>query len=236
MSKGLKAILRSKSIKVGVNTSQDGDTAETLKVNAQSLGHNQFARKRGIKCGVQNLAALIAKIRISKISANVQIEGVFRSAMHQARYAATDAWVCLENLANHSSVPNLNQPWAITNYLGWSLGQCFALDVCIAVSRCHGFRAHIYFHETSVSPWNRSNGTLNLLKDCCYHLNEISLFLAVVGLLSLAICVNSKIRIYGIGAMLGLGMWTLTMEHSVCCALVYCSGCFGFRGLGSIKF
>lgn len=99
MSKGLKAILESKKHqKVGVATSQDmKELRRDFKVNAQNLlDLNQFARKRGYKnVGVRNLAALILQIRISK-SQQMSNWELFPLSDAQARYAATDAWVCLE--------------------------------------------------------------------------------------------------------------------------------------------
>ena len=99
MSKGLKAILESKKHqKVGVATAQDmKELHRDFKVKAQNLlDLNQFARKRGYKnVGVRNLAALILQIRISKSQQMSNWER-FPLSDAQARYAATDAWICLE--------------------------------------------------------------------------------------------------------------------------------------------
>ena len=99
MPAGLKAILESKQHKkIGVATAQDmKELRRDFGVKANNLlDLNQFARKRGYKnVGVRNLAALILQIRVSKSQQMSNWES-FPLSEAQARYAATDAWVCLE--------------------------------------------------------------------------------------------------------------------------------------------
>ena len=92
--------------------------------------------------------------------------------------------------------------------LGWSLGTVVLPLICallfpdvMASGLTIIFMKLPYPHGTVKWALESSQGLL-------LHLNEISLFLAAIGLLSLAICVIPKVRIYGFGAMLGMGMWT----------------------------
>ena len=99
MPEPIKAVLESSSTcKIGIATAQDmKELKRDYGVRAQNiLDLNQLAKRRGYKnVGARNLAGLILGIRISK-SKQMSNWEAFPLSESQVRYAATDAWVCLE--------------------------------------------------------------------------------------------------------------------------------------------
>ena len=99
MSEELKAILESSSIlKVGVAIGQDmKELKRDYQVEPRNhIDLNRHAKVRGYRnVGIRNLAGLMMGIRISK---SKQMSNWENNPLDQGqvRYAATDAWVCLE--------------------------------------------------------------------------------------------------------------------------------------------